>query len=113
MDYRCSGGRCSFEIKHRADSSKVTDMHEARTGKMSDVIGEAKVLVKNYTYVAYSKVWSECVSRCRVKVKGFSLVGIFFSCSRRPMSINSVFEGFRQRRFEVIQKEIYLTTCRR
>ena len=25
----------------RADSSKVVDMHEARAGKMSDVIGEA------------------------------------------------------------------------
>ena len=28
------------------DSSKVADIHEARAGKMSDVIGEAKVLVK-------------------------------------------------------------------
>src|SRR6218665_1953444 len=35
--------------------------------------------------------------------------GIFFSSSRRPLSINSVFEGFRQRRFEVIQEEICLT----
>jgi len=40
---------CSFEIEHRADSSKAADMHEARAGKMSDVIEEGKVLVKNYT----------------------------------------------------------------
>jgi len=39
--------------------------------------------------------------------------GIFFSCCRRPTSINSAFEGFRLRRFEVIQEEICLTTCRR
>jgi len=31
------------------DSLKIADMQEARTGKMSDVIGEAKILVKNYT----------------------------------------------------------------
>ena len=52
MGYRCSNGRCSFEIENRSDSSKVADfqdMHEARAGNMSDVIGEAKVLVKNYT----------------------------------------------------------------
>ena len=34
------------------ESSKVADMHNARAGKMSDVIGKAKVLVKNYTEVA-------------------------------------------------------------
>ena len=49
MDYRCSDGRCSFETEHRADSSKVADMHEARAGNTSDVIGEAKVLVQIYT----------------------------------------------------------------
>jgi len=31
-----------------AGVSKVADMHEARAGKMSDVIGEAKILDKNY-----------------------------------------------------------------
>ena len=49
MNYRCSDCRCSFEVEHRADSAKVTDMHEARAGKMGDVIGEAKVLVENHT----------------------------------------------------------------
>ena len=51
VDYRCSDGtcRCSFEMEHRADSSKVADMHEARAWKMSNVILEAKILVKNYT----------------------------------------------------------------
>ena len=48
VDYRCSDGRCSFEIEHTADSSKVVDVHEARAGKMSEVIGEAKILVKKY-----------------------------------------------------------------
>src|SRR6218665_3851449 len=53
---RCSEGRhnmstciillCSFEIEHRADSSKAADMHEARAGKMSDVIEEGKVWSK-------------------------------------------------------------------
>jgi len=47
VDY--SDGRCSFEVEHGADSSKVADMHEARAGTMSDVIGDAKVLIKNYT----------------------------------------------------------------
>ena len=41
--------RGSLEIEHWADSSKISDIHEAKSGKMSDVIGEAKVLVKNYT----------------------------------------------------------------
>ena len=35
-------------------------MHEAEVEKMSDVIGEAKVLVKNRTKVAYSRICSEC-----------------------------------------------------
>src|SRR6218665_57066 len=48
VDYRCSDGRCSFEIEHRADSAKVADMHETKARKLSDVIREAKVLVKNY-----------------------------------------------------------------
>ena len=26
MDYRCSDGRCSFEVEHRADSAKVADL---------------------------------------------------------------------------------------
>jgi len=50
VDYRCSDGICIFEIEHRTDSSKVADirdMHEARAGKMSGVIGKDKVLVKN------------------------------------------------------------------
>jgi len=48
VDYRCSDGRYSFEIEHGAGSSKVVDIHEARVGKMSDLILDAKVLVKNY-----------------------------------------------------------------
>ena len=31
------------------DSSKVADIHEAGAGKLSFLIGEAKVLVTNYT----------------------------------------------------------------
>jgi len=49
VDYRCSDARYSFKIEYKADSSKVADIHEARPGKMSDAIGEAKVLVNNYT----------------------------------------------------------------
>jgi len=33
-------------MEHRADFSKVADMHEASVEKMSDVIGEAKVWSK-------------------------------------------------------------------
>ena len=36
-----------------------------RSEKMSEVIGKAKVLVKNYTKVSDRRGWSEC----RVKVK--------------------------------------------
>ena len=39
----------SFEIEHRANSAKVADMHETRARELSDVVREAKVLVKNYT----------------------------------------------------------------
>ena len=48
MNYRCGDCRCSFKVEHRADSAKVSDMHETSAGKMGDVIGEAKVLVKNH-----------------------------------------------------------------
>ena len=50
VDYRCSDGRCCFEIEHMANSTKVADMHEARTRKLSDVIEGTKVMVINYTY---------------------------------------------------------------
>ena len=49
VDYRCSDGRCRIEIEHRADSSKIADVHEARAGKISAVIAKAEVLVKYYT----------------------------------------------------------------
>ena len=70
MNYRCGDCRCSFEVEHRADSTKVADMHETRAGKMGDVIGEAKVLVKNHTQVADRRIWCECVGGCRVKIEG-------------------------------------------
>ena len=66
MGNRCSNGRCSFAIEHRADSAKVADMYAARAGKLSDVIRETKV--KNYTYVADRRVYGECVGRSRVNV---------------------------------------------
>jgi len=53
-------------------------MHEARAEKMSDTIG-AKVLVKITPKLhADRRVWSECVSRCRVKVKGNRMMGLGF-----------------------------------
>lgn len=36
-----------------------------------------------------------------VKVEGNRRSGIFLSCSRRPVSMNSVLEGLKHRRFEV------------
>ena len=86
-------------------------MHEARAGNMSGVIGEAKVLVKNCTYKLRTGEFGVNV-RVDVESRLREIDGsrIFFNCSRRPMSINSVFEGLRQRRFEVIEEEICLTT---
>ena len=66
----------------------------------------SKITPKLRTEEFEVNVWVNEESRLR-EIDGS---GIFFSCSRRPMSINSVFEGFRQRRFEVIQEEICLTT---
>ena len=60
VNYRCSDGRCSFQIEHKADSAKVADMHEARARKMSDVIGEAKILDIKITPLF--KVWVEAES---------------------------------------------------
>ena len=54
-------------------------------------------------------VWVDTESRLR-EIEGS---GIFLSCSRRPIRMNSVLEGFRHNRFEVIQEEICLTTWRR
>jgi len=72
------------------------------------------------------RFWSKITSKFRTgevgvnawvdvepRLKEIDGSGIFFSCSRRPMTINSVFEGLRQRRFEVVQEEICLTTSRR
>jgi len=39
----------NFAFEHRAESAKVADMHEARAGKLSGVIGKTEILVKNYT----------------------------------------------------------------
>ena len=55
------------------------------------------------------KVWLEEESLLK-EIEGS---GIFLSCSLRPISINSVLEGLRQRRFEVIQEVIWVTTERR
>ena len=105
-------------MQFRADSSKVADMHEGRPEKMNDVIVEAKVLVVglNYTYMCKLRtgefvlnVWVDAESM----LSDIDGSGIFLNCSRRPISINSVFEGLRHRRFEVIQEEICVTTFRR
>ena len=74
---------------------------------MGDVIGEAKILVKDYTYRLRTgefgvKVWVDAESMLR-EIEGS---GILFNWSRRPISMNSVLEGFRHRRFDVIQAEI-------
>ena len=36
MDHESANNRCSLEVKHRVDSAKDTDMHEARVGKMGE-----------------------------------------------------------------------------
>jgi len=66
-----------FGVLVTAQSQTILNSLEAvyLAGKMCDVIGEAKVLVKNYTYVADRKGWRECVSRCRVKVIGVDFGG--------------------------------------
>lgn len=35
-----------FEVKIGTDSAKIADVYKTRAGKMSDMNGEAKVLVK-------------------------------------------------------------------
>ena len=47
-------------------------------------------------------VWVDVESR----LKEIDVSGIVLSCSLRPISMNSVLEEFRRRRFEVIQEEI-------
>src|ERR1043165_3761813 len=79
-------------------------MHEARARKIGDVVGEAQVLVKNHTKVMDRRICSECAGRCRIKVDGNRLVWDFCKL---------LTEGFRHRRFDVIQEEIWVTTWRR
>src|SRR6218665_438866 len=64
--------QCSFEIERKDDSAKVAKMHDARAGKISDVIGEAtKALVKSkFKGIIDSRVCNECVGRCRGNVGG-------------------------------------------
>ena len=111
----CSDGICSFEIEHGSDSSKVANVLEARSGKMCDVVGETKVLVKKIRpklrtgefRVTVWNMWVDAVSRLKKIDGGF---GIFLSCSRRPINMNSVLERFRHRRFDATQEEVCLTT---
>ena len=88
-------------------------MHKARAGKMGDVIGEAKLWSKITPRLRTGEfaveVWVDAQSRL-TEIDGS---GNFFSWSRRPISMNSVLEGFRHRRFDVIQAEIWITTRRR
>ena len=65
---------------------KVADMHEARAGNMSDVIVEAKVLVKNYTCRLRTgefgvNVWVYAELRLR-EIHGY---GIFLELFLDPM----------------------------
>ena len=81
-------------------------MHEARAGKMGDVIGEAKVLVKNYIYKLRTgefgvNVWIDAESMLR-EIDG---TGLLSSCSRRPISIIQFLRGLRQRRFARLYHE--------
>jgi len=72
VDYRCSDGRCSFEIEHLTDSSKVAYVHEARAGKLSDVIEKLrfwpKITSKLRTREFGVNVW--VIADCRVKFEG-------------------------------------------
>lgn len=93
-----------------ADSAKIMDMHETIiVGKMNDMIGEVKVEItpKLRTEELSVNVWMDAYSR----LKEINRSEIFLSWPHMPISMNSVLDKFK--RFDVIQKEISVTTWRR
>jgi len=69
--------------------------------------------IANYTELGTDKkefavnVWVDAEPRL---IEGS---GICWSCSRRPISMNSFLEGLRHMKFEVIQEDIWVATWRR
>lgn len=58
------------------DSAKITVVHETRAGKVSDMLGEAKVLVRN-TDVADRRIGRECVGGYMLReIQGFGIFSI-------------------------------------
>src|SRR6218665_2295111 len=74
----------------------MIDMHKAEAGKMSAVIGVAKVLVKITQTFRTGEFGVNVRVDAKSRLREIDGSGIFFSSSRRPISrpINSVLNGF-------------------
>jgi len=88
----------SGTIEKRADTTKTTDMVEARFRKGRNLVRESKVMVEDETQIT-----------CSMRRLNISLT----SCWGRPRRMNSVLEGLRVRRLADIQSEILCSARRR
>src|SRR6218665_3185132 len=90
-------GGGSFRVKHGSDAAEVTDVHEAGAGGVGGVVGEREIRIKSSTKIGTGAsevkvVEDELLERC---IEGS---GIFLIWADRPIMMNSVLEGLRQRR---------------
>src|SRR5688572_3448165 len=76
LNYRCSDCRCSFEVEHMADSTKVVDMYEANCpNQLHDTLLVVHLVCRNQEfwwsapdrdyirYIAYY-YWRTLASKC-------------------------------------------------
>src|SRR6218665_3955855 len=89
------GGTCpnapqvATPLEHGLDAAEITNVHEV--GAVGDVVGEREMRIKSDTKIAERGIRGESRSYCTGS-------GIFLICSGRPIMMNSVLEGLRQRK---------------
>src|SRR6218665_2998891 len=101
MDDGSGNGGGSFKVKHGSNAAEVTDVHEAGAGEVGDMLEKerrgSKVTPRLRTRASEVKVVEEeLLDRC---IEGS---GIFLIWAGRPIMMNSVLEGLRQRRLDDI-----------
>jgi len=89
------GGGGSIRVKHGSDAAEVTDVHEAGSGEVVDVVGEREMRIKSNSKIGdmgteVKVVEEELLERC---IEGSDF---FLIWADRPIMMNSVLEWLRQ-----------------
>src|SRR6218665_3617259 len=103
MDDGGGDGGGSFIVKHGSDAAEATEVHKVGAGEVGDVVGEREMRIKSITPILRTGALEVKVVEDALLKKCSEGSQIFFIWADRPIMMNSVLEGLRQRRLYDIE----------